>query len=50
MNPETRTVLKVLIEDAVEANEVFTVLMGEKIEPRRQFIQEHAKKVRNLDI
>lgn len=50
MNPETRTLLKVNLEDAVAANEVFTVLMGEKVKPRREFIFEHASEVRNLDI
>ncbi len=50
MNPENRTLLKVSIEDAVKADEVFTVLMGDKVEPRRDFIQKFAKKVRNLDI
>ncbi|CCJ34080.1 DNA topoisomerase (ATP-hydrolyzing) subunit B [Caloramator australicus] len=50
MNPETRTLLKVTIEDAVEADEVFTILMGDKVEPRREFIQKNAKRVQNLDI
>lgn len=50
MNPETRTLLKVELEDAVAANEIFTVLMGEKVKPRREFIFEHASEVRNLDI
>lgn len=50
MNPETRTILKVNIEDAIEADEIFTILMGEKVEPRREFIQENAKEVRILDI
>ena len=44
MNPKTRTILKVNIEDAIEADEIFTILMGEKVEPRREFIQENAKK------
>ncbi len=50
MNPENRTLLKISIEDAVKADEVFTVLMGDKVEPRREFIQKFAKQVRNLDI
>ncbi|MHC1566392.1 MAG: DNA topoisomerase (ATP-hydrolyzing) subunit B [Candidatus Syntropharchaeia archaeon] len=50
MNPETRIMKKVRIEDAIEADEIFTVLMGEKVEPRRNFIEEHAREVRNLDV
>ncbi|NLY55230.1 MAG: DNA topoisomerase (ATP-hydrolyzing) subunit B [Firmicutes bacterium] len=50
MNPETRTILKLTIEDAVEADEIFTTLMGEKVEPRREFIEAHAKEVTALDI
>lgn len=50
MNPENRTLLKVSIEGAVEADEIFTTLMGDKVEPRRDFIQSHAKYVKNLDI
>lgn len=50
MNPETRTILKVELEDAVAADEIFTTLMGDKVEPRKEFIQTHAKNVTNLDI
>lgn len=50
MNPETRTLLQVTIEDAAEADKVFDMLMGSAVPPRRRFIQTHAKRVRNLDI
>ena len=50
MNPETRTMLQVTMEDAMEADEIFSVLMGEKPELRRQFIVENAKLVEELDI
>ncbi len=50
MNPEARTILQVELEDVIQADEIFSVLMGDKVEPRRQFIEEHAGEVRNLDI
>ncbi len=50
MNPETRTLLKVTVEDAIKCDEIFSVLMGDMVEPRREFITQNAKFVENLDI
>jgi DNA gyrase subunit B len=50
MNPETRTLLQVTMEDAATADEIFATLMGEDVEARRSFIQQNAKDVRFLDI
>jgi len=50
MDPDNRIMLKVNIEDAEAADELFDILMGNEVEPRRRFIQTHAKTVKNLDI
>ena len=50
MNPETRTLLQVKIEDALQSEELFSVLMGDQVEPRRDFIEHNALNVVNLDI
>ena len=50
MNPEKRTLLQVSVEDSVKADEIFTILMGDQVEPRKEFIEQHALEVRNLDI
>ena len=50
MDPKTRTLLQVTLEDAMDADSIFGVLMGDRVEPRREFIEEHARYVRNLDV
>jgi len=50
MNPEKRTLMQVTLENAMEADHIFTILMGGQVEPRRNFIEENAKYVRNLDV
>jgi DNA gyrase subunit B len=50
MNPEKRGLVRIIIEDAIAADEIFTLLMGDKVEPRREFIQSNALEVKELDI
>jgi DNA gyrase subunit B len=50
MDPAQRTLLQVTLEDAVEADNIFTILMGDQVEPRKAFIEAHAQEVVNLDI
>jgi DNA gyrase subunit B len=50
MNPSNRTLLQVKIEDTIDADQVFSVLMGDQVDPRREFVETNALNVRNLDI
>lgn len=50
MSPERRTLLRISVRDAAEADRIFSILMGDRVEPRRRFIEEHAREVRNLDV
>jgi DNA gyrase subunit B len=50
MNPNNRTLLQVKIEDTIDADQVFSVLMGDQVDPRREFVETNALNVRNLDI
>ena len=50
MNPETRTLVRVTLDDAIQADETFSLLMGDEVGPRREFIEQNAKYVKNLDV
>jgi len=50
MNPASRTLLQVTIEDAIKADETFSMLMGDEVMPRKRFIESHAQHVKNLDV
>ena len=50
MDPEKRTLLQVAIQDSIQSDEIFTILMGDQVEPRKEFITTHALEARNIDI
>ena len=50
MDPGSRTIMRVMIDDAIRCDEIFSTLMGAKVEPRREFIEKNAKYVQNLDV
>ena len=50
MDPETRSMIKVTLEDAIQADQIFTLLMGDSVDPRREYIEKHAANVKDLDI
>ncbi|MDA8088504.1 MAG: hypothetical protein M0Z75_17635 [Nitrospiraceae bacterium] len=50
MDPEKRTFLQVAVEDSVNSDEIFTILMGDQVEPRKEFIHKHALEARNIDV
>ncbi|GBD46059.1 Type 2 topoisomerase subunit B [bacterium HR41] len=50
MDPRRRTLQRVTVEDAAEADQIFSMLMGDRVEPRREFIEKHAREVQNLDV
>ena len=50
MDPETRTMIRVTMEDAVKADEIFTILMGDKVQPRKEFIEKNAEYAKELDV
>ena len=50
MDPETRTMIRVTMQDAVKADEIFTILMGDKVQPRKEFIEKNAEYAKELDV